>query len=162
MSRVVEVTKDMRDNYAKYVHLAITITLKPKLYSKRPTTQVNETSHSVLQKLSQNHLSIYPELTKSDNVHYHAYTYCSRDISFDEVKLKLHNIFRNSTLFGFIDIKQLIEFEDRERWYEYMSKNVNKTIKLVGSTHLKDDLQICSCKHTLICLPYKSIYIVSK
>lgn len=153
-----EITKSMRDRYCQDRHIAITITLKPLMYKMKPNKQLGSSLTTVLDRLKElNLFELYPELTKSDNLHYHGYI-CTY-LDFDEIKLDIHNVFRDTKNIGFVDVKLLKEFEDRERWFQYISKDVNKSIKFIGATHIKDICGICSCKYSLLCLPYKSIYL---
>lgn len=106
---------------------AITITLHPKMYTVRPTTQYKR-SVNILNKLifdkSIDLEYLYPELTPANNVHYHGVIIMA-DTNFYYANYKIHEWFRGIPTFGFICVKEL---KDESGWLTYCTKQQD-TIK---------------------------------
>lgn len=134
-------------------HWALTLTLKPKWYMYKPKQQVERIIKHTLFR----NATCVVELTKKMNVHLHCYIKTHLHHTEEEVRLFFADKLRDSKLYGFYDLKPLLEPKDIEGWKEYMFKNIDSTIRLIGYGHIQDDHKICSCNHGLICLPYKSI-----
>lgn len=114
---------------------AITVTLKPKCFKLCAEKQYESTKDFLVRRLNDigSTSTVVMELTKNFNVHYHA-VLCVRK---DTVKNKnIKNIpkyicdsFRNSDMFGFVNIKQCT---DVSKWILYMLKDIQNTYTTMG------------------------------
>lgn len=100
---------------------AITLTLKPTQYKKTPEEQYRlledalfEINHKCKSWLK---MDILCELTKNYNIHAHGIFI----FNLGNHKLKhVHNLFRDSKIFGFIYIKPI---DNYNVWYDYITKS---------------------------------------
>lgn len=124
--------------------LALTVTLKPKMFSKEPEKQYDETATPLLLKLADKmeELLIIAECTKSMNVHYHLM--CRMKLKEGQYATKeLHKLFRNDIMFGFINVKPVTDIPG---WLEYIKKDLDITKGMLNRRpividtvdHLKD------------------------
>lgn len=108
------------------VDYAYTLTLRPKMYSKEPESQYDETYEYVRRKLSSltQHYTLIAEITKSFNVHYHGV------LKFELVPKmvcdkEFHRCFRNDTYIGYVNISQI---KNDVTWKEYLKKDLVHTL----------------------------------
>lgn len=108
----------------------ITITLKPKLYKYSSVTQFELTKHDIGMAIcaSSSDFCMIPEHTAVGNIHYHAWFKPSNDLS----TITLMNKLKKMRNVGFIKLTpEKIESNDSiTRSYNYMNKDLDKTIKL--------------------------------
>lgn len=131
-------------------HWALTLTLKPKWYMLTPQKQIERILKDTTFSLFKG--TVVCELTKKMNVHLHCYMkFTGKNV--EEQILCFSNLLRDSKTFGFYDLKELLEQSDVDNWVKYMFKDIDKTQRLIGWTHLKDTYKKCSCNYGLICMP---------
>jgi len=140
---------------ASVKHFALTLTLHPRWYKYTVHIQAQKACLEIEHALRCFKKSCYLEFTRKYNVHAHVY-FTSRII--DCVEKCVADNLRGSKVFGFYVLKQLLEDKDIEKWKEYISKDINHTLKYIerNFVHSIDRFEICSCHHTMICLPYRS------
>lgn len=115
------------------VDYALTVTLNPKVFRSVPPMQYRETYSALEMILHDNGYKyvIIPELTpKNQNVHYHIIlkTYILPEYKKKGLMYHIRNLFRNTKLFGYIDLKQC---DDTQGWIKYMLKELPETIKIL-------------------------------
>lgn len=132
---------------------ALTLTLKPKWYKNKPKPQLIRVLLNDFFKELQN--TSVCELTKKMNIHVHSLIKFVTDYKTGEVELLISNLLRDNELFGFYDLKPLIEKKDEEKWIEYMFKNIDTTIRLTDCyrPHPRDDYKLCPCNYNMLCAP---------
>lgn len=109
------------------VDYAGTITLRPKLYTKEPEVQYDETYDYVRRKLSSlsTHFTLIAEVTKSYNIHYHIVIKFDLEDRKKDCMKEFHKCFRNDNLVGFVNIRQI---DDMVKWTDYLKKDLCHTV----------------------------------
>jgi len=111
---------------------AITLTLNPKMYSKKPLTQYKYSClrlNEIIKDESLDFVELVPELTNSNNIHYHG-TILLQHQKWAYANDYIHELFRKEQIFGFLCIKDLT---DSDKWSEYISKQKDIIDKLLYS-----------------------------
>lgn len=147
MSAIVGTTKEA----INVGHWAVTLTLKPANYKFNLGKQVDRVIKDWPFK---GLITAVLEITKKQNIHLHCYFKTIK--SDDDFREAVADALRDSKVFGFYDVKPLLEKQDQENWKQYMFKEIDKTIRRIGYSHIHDNLKICSCNHGLVCYPYKA------
>lgn len=118
------------------VRYSFTITLKPILYKNKADAQYFETYDKLCNILSQmGKYVLVAETTKAYNIHYHG----TMEFNIMRPNLRKYFVdsFRNSKIFGFVNIKQI---DDEPGWCEYISKDFEEFRKINLRAIIKDDL----------------------
>lgn len=115
------------------VDYSLTITLRPKCYTKEPEQQFDDTYEHVRRKLYSltEHFTLVAEVTKSFNVHYHAILKFEIDNSKPSVTYlkEIYKCFRNDDLVGFIKCEQTL---GRVSWISYLKKDLFHTYNSIN------------------------------
>lgn len=103
---------------------AITVTLKPKYYSRT----IGEQYHLVrneIEDIQNIEYNLIFELTSSFNVHAHGIVKLKKVNRYSELR-QLYDIFRRCISIGFVCIKPI---DDIKKWTEYCYKDKDKHVK---------------------------------
>lgn len=112
------------------VDYSFTITLRPKCFTHEPEIQYDDTNFHVRARLASisPHFTIVAEVTKAWNIHYHGIIKFVLKDKVDCAK-RFHARFRNDNLVGFVNIKQITDYNG---WCEYIVKDLQKTTESIG------------------------------
>lgn len=102
--------------------LALTLTIKPKFYSKDLAEQYTLVKEEL--KQCPFNKSLVTEITKSGNLHFHGVINVPTVGLRGTAKQAVHNYFKKCKVIGFIYVK---EMTDRKGWYSYCFKELDKT-----------------------------------
>lgn len=128
---------------ARSVDYTFTITLQPKLYKQEPEQQYDLTYNHVRQTLVKiaREFTLVSELTKNYNIHFHGIINFTSVPKTDYRKL-FYKVFRNDTLVGFVNIKQMTDYPG---WKEYISKDIKTFTESVNRRPIIwDDYEVFS------------------
>lgn len=114
----------------------LTLTLRPRMYSKTAQEQFDE-CYPILRKILGSYkCSCIAELTSENNIHYHAKidlkTHLIRDSLFN--KLRQYN-----TMFG---RKTCTQLQNEPAYDDYMRKDIKKTEEIIKSPYVMDYFEI--------------------
>lgn len=123
--------------------MAFTLTLKPKVFSKKAKDQLSYALYDINESLRDHKYTLVYELTKACNIHFHGI------ISFNTAKMKGKNarmywfdLWRKSDRIGFTDLKSET---DEQGWEDYILKSVEETREMLPvflEPVLRDDFNI--------------------
>lgn len=120
------------------VEYAFTVTLLPKIYTHPAEKQYDLTYIEIMRILEgqSQAYTLIAELTKGANIHYHGI------IKYLDFKAKTNltkqfiDAFRNSKLFGHINIKQVT---DLKGWVDYLQKDIDSTRESINRPPILND-----------------------
>lgn len=120
------------------VDYAFTLTLRPKLFSKEPEMQYEDTYQVVIKRFEMlaTKYTIVAELTKAYNIHYHGIVQFNLSDRKDCQK-EFYKAFRNDVLIGFVNIRQI---DNMGKWTEYIRKDVYRTTNVIHRRSIIKDM----------------------
>lgn len=105
---------------------AITITLRPKIYSKPYEDQFTETATNINRLFPSCRLTLIAELTQTENIHYHGVISIPLSVGPSPTKYFFDQL-RKLSAIGKSECKQLMHWDT---WKEYLNKDIKKNIDL--------------------------------
>lgn len=118
-------------------YMALTITLKPKLYTYQTITQYEMTINYISSILRQAKSGTYvTEITKAGNIHYHA-VIKTRDKSNG---IYIINAIRKNRLIGFYKVKEIKDSKHLEDEFKYLHKDIKETARILHTRNYKPDI----------------------
>lgn len=128
--------------YTKTVQYLITFTLKPWLYAKSVEDQQDAGMNDIRQLFDEWNADgvLITELTKTGNVHFHgiiAFNFQDHRLP-KVVEYSIRNWFRNSKIIGFVDISQVIDYENAIMYLFKEHEIMTSLLKHVITYNIKD------------------------
>lgn len=135
-------TVKLSSNFSEF---GVTITLNPKLYHLSSLMQL-KLSKKAFEALSFPKMELFSEFTKQGNIHWHGYISSAIiNMSREERKICLIEEFKSykctisgkkERLFGFLKVEDKLKY--RDKWDNYIKKDINKTVCLLSYMSKKD------------------------